>query len=353
MDFIASRGGIAIIALLLLTVSTGCNSTMDTSDASYHSTDVAIRNGDVTIGGTLTTPDRGGSFPAVVLAPGGGKHNRDEEFAGHKPFLVLADALARSGYAVLRADDRGVGATTGDKDNATYEDLVSDVLSQISYLRERSDIDSTRIGIIGHSQGGSLAPLVAKTAADKVAFTVLLAGPAQTGCDVLKHQMRVQLQATGTTSADVLAANDNSIQTECDLLRDGNFDEARRNAREANQRLPHTEQANAEDIDKAINQQYAAQATYDPEPALRALEIPILALFGSKDVQVDAATNEPLMRKFLADNPKATVHTFEGVNHLMQSATTGMPDEYARIETTIDPAVLDYLTTWMNRTTRR
>ncbi|MFB8282308.1 alpha/beta hydrolase family protein [Nocardia colli] len=353
MSFIVGRGGFAIVAALLSAVVAGCTATMNTSDEAYHSTDVTIRNDAVTIGGTLTIPDQGGPFPAVVLVPGGGKQNRDEEFAGHKPFLVLADTLTKAGYAVLRTDDRGVGGTTGDKDDATYEDLVSDIVAQISYLRERPDIDRTRIGLLGHSQGGSLAPLVAEKASDKVAFAVLMAGPAQTGCEINKHQMRVQLQATGTTSPDRLAASDDSVQTECDLLRAGNFDEARRNARAANRQLPEAEQARDEDIDKAINAQYAALSTYDPTSALRSLKVPALALFGTKDVQVDAAANEPLMRNLLADNPKATVHTFEGANHLMQQAITGMPDEYATIETTIDPKVLDYLTTWLNRMTRR
>lgn len=353
MGFIAGRGGLAVAAVLLSAVVAGCTSTMNTSEAAYHSTDVTMRNAGVTIGGTLTIPDRGGPFPAVVLVPGGGKQNRDEEFAGHQPFRVLADTLSKAGYAVLRTDDRGVGATTGDKDDATYEDLVSDILSQISYLRGRPDIDRTRIGLLGHSQGGSLAPLVAEKAPDKVAFTVLMAGPAQTGCEVNKHQMRVQLQASGTTSADRLAAGDDSVRTECDLLRAGDFEGARRNARAANQQLPAAEQARDEDIDKAINRQYAAVATYDPTSALRSLRVPTLALFGTKDVQVDAAANDPLMRELLADNPKATVHTFEGANHLMQQAVTGMPDEYATIETTIDPAVLDYLKTWLNRATQR
>lgn len=352
MNQVASRAGLALVAVLLSAVVTACISTVDNSAESYSSTDVTVRNAGVTIGGTLTIPDREGPFPAVVLVPGGGKQNRDEEFARHKPFLVLADTLTKAGYAVLRTDDRGVGATTGDKDDATYEDLVSDILSQISYLSERPDIDRTRIGVLGHSQGGSLAPLVAEKAPDKVAFTVLMAGPAQTGCDLNKHQMRVQLQAAGTVSADRLAASDDSIQTECDLLRAGDFDEARRNARAANQELPEAERANPDDIDKAINRQYAAQVTYDPAPALRALEIPTLALFGTKDVQVNAADNEPLMRKLLAGNPGATVHTFEGANHLMQLAETGMPDEYARIETTIDPTVLDYLKTWLHRATQ-
>lgn len=353
MNSRAVRGVSALVVLLISAVAAGCAQTTNESNDAYHSVDVTIQNSGTTIGGTLTVPDRDGPFPAVVLIPGGGKHNRDEEFAQHKPFAVLADAFTRAGFAVLRTDDRGVGATTGDKSEATYDDLASDVLAQISFLRERPDIDRTRIGLLGHSQGGTLAPLVAQKAPDSVAFAMLMAGPAQTGCEVLAHQMRVQLRAAGTSTTDELAASDAAVRTECDLLREGNFDQARTNARAANQRLPENQRADDTDIDRAINQEYAAQATYDPEPALRALRIPALALFGTKDVQVDAAVNDPLMRGFLAGNPAATVHTFDGANHLMQSAQTGMPDEYVSIATTIDPAVLDYMTAWLNRVVRR
>ncbi|MEU8898691.1 alpha/beta fold hydrolase [Nocardia sp. NPDC048505] len=344
----------SLTAVLLLSGAlAACTPTPEPSAAPYHSTEVTIRNEAVSIGGTLTRPHHGGPFPAVILVPGGGKQNRDEEFAGHKPFRTLADSLTAAGYAVLRTDDRGVGATTGNKDDATYDDLVSDILVQVSYLREQPEIDRSRIGILGHSQGGSLAPLAAAQAPDRIAFTILFAGPAQTGCEILKHQMRVQRQATGPVSAAQLAAADNAQQLECDLLRNGRFDEARQNAREANRHLPPAQQARPEDIDHAIDQAYAAQATYDPEPALRALRIPVLAVFGSKDVQVDAAANAPLMRSFLAAGPAATVHTVEGANHLLQQATTGMPDEYATIPTTIDPAVLDYVKSWLRETTNR
>lgn len=349
----ATKGaGFALAVSLVSAVAVGCATTNSAPSDSYHSTEVSIRNAEITIGGTLTLPDRDGPFPAVVFIPGGGKQTRDEEFAQHKPFLVLADTLTKAGYAVLRTDDRGVGATSGDKSEASYDDLASDVLAQLAYLRDRPDIDAARIGVLGHSQGGSLAPLVAQRAPDEVAFVVLMAGPAQTGCEVLQHQMRVQLRATGADSDDALAASDESIRTECDLLASGDFDQARQNARAANEQLPEEERAPAEEIDKAINREYASQSTYDPEPALRSLRIPTLALFGSKDVQVDAAVNDPLMRTFLADNPKATVRTVEGANHLMQSADTGMPDEYVRIATTIDPAVLDDITTWLNDSTR-
>lgn len=276
-------GALAFMTALPLAVSTGCATTPHTADHSsspsaaadrqYRAADVLIEHDDIAIGGTLTVPEGDGPFPAVILVPGGGKQNRDEKFGEYKPFSLLADALTKEGYAVLRTDDRGIGKTTGDKDEATYDDLVTDVVSQISYLGSRSDIDRTRVGLLGHSQGGSLAPLVAEKVPDQVAFTVLLAGPAQTGCEVLQHQMRVQLQAMGTTSAESLAASDRAVQTECELLRSGNFEQARRNARETDRLLPQSQQAAPVDIDNAIDAQYAAQATHDPSSALASADM--------------------------------------------------------------------------------
>jgi pimeloyl-ACP methyl ester carboxylesterase len=294
----------------------------------YRSEDVSFEAGDVTIAGTLTTPEGEGPFPAVVLLTGAGAQDRDEQGFAHKPFLVLADTLTRSGYAVLRTDDRGVGGTTGSDDDATYDDLVADALAMTDFLRERPGIDAERIGLMGHSQGGYLAPLAASRAPDKVAFVVLMAGPAQTGCEVLKYQARAQLELQQQGTPDKLKESDAAQQRLCDLMAAGDLDAARA-------------------LDPTVTPTMAAQTTYDPEPALRALQVPALAFFGSKDIQVPPSLNEPLMSRFLEGNADATVHVFEGANHLMQPATSGTPDEYAQITTTIDPDVLTYVTTWL------
>lgn len=294
----------------------------------YRSEDVSFEAGDVTIAGTLTMPEGDGPFPAVVLLTGAGAQDRDEQGFAHKPFLVLADALTRSGYAVLRTDDRGVGGTTGSDDDATYDDLVADALAMTDFLRERPEIAADRIGLLGHSQGGYLAPLAASRAPEKVAFTVLMAGPAQTGCEVLKYQARAQLELQQQGTPDKLEESDAANQRLCDLMAAGDLDGARA-------------------LDPTVTPTMAAQTTYDPEPALRALRVPTLAFFGSKDIQVPPSLNEPLMRRFLSDSPDATVHVFAGANHLMQPADSGTPDEYAQITTTIDPDVLAYVTTWL------
>lgn len=294
----------------------------------YRSQDVSFEAGDVTIAGTLTLPEGEGPFPAVVLLTGAGAQDRDEQGFAHKPFLVLADALTRSGYAVLRTDDRGVGGTTGSDDDATYDDLVADALAMTDFLRERPEIAADRIGLLGHSQGGYLAPLAASRAPEKVAFTVLMAGPAQTGCEVLKYQARAQLELQQQGTPAKLRDSDAANQRLCDLMAAGDLDGARA-------------------LDPTVTPTMAAQTTYDPEPALRALRVPTLAFFGSKDIQVPPSLNEPLMRRFLQDDPDATVHVFDGANHLMQPAQSGTPDEYAQLTTTIDPDVLAYVTTWL------
>ncbi|KAB2808760.1 alpha/beta fold hydrolase [Pimelobacter simplex] len=298
----------------------------------YRSEDVSFEAGEVTIAGTLTLPEGEGEgegpYPAVVLLTGAGAQDRDEQGFAHKPFLVLADALTRSGYAVLRTDDRGVGGTAGSDDDATYDDLVADALAMTDFLRERPEIDPERIGLMGHSQGGYLAPLAASRAPEKVAFTVLMAGPAQTGCEVLKYQARAQLELQGQSTPAKLRESDEANQRLCDLLAAGDLDGARA-------------------LEPTVTPTMAAQTTYDPEPALRALKVPSLAFFGSKDVQVPPSLNEPLMRRFLQENADATVHVFPGANHLMQPAQSGTPDEYAQLTTTIDPDVLAYVTTWL------
>ncbi|MDQ6524165.1 alpha/beta fold hydrolase [Nocardioides sp. LHD-245] len=298
----------------------------------YRVEGVTFDAGDVTIAGTLTTPEGAGPFPAVVLLTGAGAQDRDEAGFGHKPFLVLSDALTRAGYAVLRTDDRGVGGTTGSDDDATYEDLTADALAMTDFLRARPEVDAERIGLLGHSQGGYLAPLAAARAPEKVAFVILVAGPAQTGCEVLKYQGRAQLELQQGTP-EQLSASDASTQRLCDLLKAGDLDGARALL--------------GDDGAATLTPTMAAQTNYDPEPALRALRVPTLALFGSKDIQVPPALNAAPMRRFLQGNGDATVHVVDGANHLMQPAGTGTPDEYAQITTTIDPGVLGYLTTWL------
>lgn len=313
----------------------------------YRSEDVAYRNGDINIAGTLTAPEGEGPFPAVLLITGSGAQDRNEELRTHRPFLVLADTLTRAGYAVLRTDDRGVGGTGGQNAQATYEDMVTDVEAGVGFLGDRDDIDTERVGLLGHSEGGYLAPVVAAKPDSGVAFTMLMSGPAVSGGDVLIEQNRMLYESAGASPEEV--DRQTAFTTEfVALVRSGDLAAADELSRKHNESLPPEQRAPDGQLADMLTPSMVSLINYDPAPALSAARVPVLAFFGGKDVQVPATQNEQPMRDLLAGNPDATVRTFDGLNHLMQPANTGLPGEYATIETTIDPGVLDYVTGWLD-----
>jgi len=311
----------------------------------YRAEDVSFASGDITVAGTLTTPEGDGPFPAVVLITGSGAQNRDEELFGHKPFLLIADTLTRAGYAVLRTDDRGVGGTGGDLNVADYDILAGDATAGIGYLRSRPDIDPAKVGLFGHSEGGYLAPLVAARPDSNVAFAILMASPSVPGADVLIEQTRAILTQSGLPAEEIdkeVAAT--TVMAE--LLRAGDIEGAQAAYQRRMADMPE-EMREAAEASSPITPYYASFVAYDPAPALSASNIPVLAFYGDKDLQVLSTQNEPPARELLARNPDATVHVFAGLNHLMQPATTGALDEYHSIETTIDPQVLTFVTEWL------
>ncbi|MGL6234003.1 MAG: alpha/beta hydrolase family protein [Segniliparus sp.] len=314
----------------------------------YRAEEVAYPSGPITIAGTLTEPDSGGPFPAVILVNGSGRNDRNEDVFGHKPFLVLADALTRSGYAVLRVDKRGVGGTGGKLADSDYDDLVDDVGAGLAYLRGRGEIDKDRVGLLGHSEGGYLAPIVAARPQNRVAFVVMMAGPAVPGAEVLKAQDRLSVQsggASGGKDGAELAFLDELLP----LVKAGNRQAVVDFLHKRNQTLPENRTLPDAEIESYASPYFRALVSVDPAAALSALRMPVLAFYGGKDLQVPADQSEPVARRLLADDPDATVHVFPDHNHLMQQADTGRVDEYARIETTIDPVVLDYVTSWLVR----
>ncbi len=308
----------------------------DTEDVSY--------SGGVTIAGTLTTPPGDGPFPAVLLITGSGAQDRDETIAGHKPFLLIADTLTRAGYAVLRVDDRGIGGTGGVLAEAGYDDLAADVAAGLQFLRARPEIKADAVGLLGHSEGGYLAPLVAQTQAQKPDFVVLMAGPAVSGRDVLIEQNKLIMAAAGATpqqTDDQVAF----VTRYADLIIAGDYAGATALAREQVTKAG----GDASLAPDTANENMRALLAYDPAPALSALTVPVLAVYGGRDLQVPPAQSEPVLRSLLAANPDATVQTFPTLNHLMQPATTGSPTEYAAIETTIDPQVLELYVSWLQQ----
>ncbi len=316
----------------------------------YRSRDVTIQvSGGARIAGTLTLPPGPGPFPAVLLINGSGPTDRDETLVGHKPFLVIADALTRRGVAVLRYDKRGVGASTGRSPDLTTADYLADAKAALAWLRLRPEVDPRRVGLLGHSEGAEIAPMIA--AEDpKVAFMVMLAAPAVPGDQLLLAQSRALLQAQGAPPERVAAA----ASANRDI-----YDIAKSDL-PADQALPRIEarlvQAGAPRESVAA---MARQGTspwvrwflrHDPRPALSKVRCPVLALEGSKDLQVVAAQNLPELRAALKGDPDVTVTELPGLNHLFQTAGTGTPKEYGVIEETISPTALAMIVDWVART---
>jgi len=300
----------------------------------------------VHLAGTLTLPEGQGPVPAVLLITGSGAQDRDETVFGHKPFLVLADALSRRGVAVLRVDDRGVGGSTGPMENVTTADFAEDAAGALTWLAARPDIDPARIGLIGHSEGGTIAPLVAgdEAAADP-AFVVLIAGPAVSGGEVLTEQSRRFQTARGIDPAVVeanAALQTRLMQTVAANAADGEATAAAVRALLIGADVP------AAAVEQGVQQTSAAWTrwfvAHDPRPSLAALDVPLLAIYGGKDVQVPADQNATALREAL---PAAEIVVLPDLNHLMQTAGTGLPDEYAQIEETIDPEALRIIVDWV------
>jgi hypothetical protein len=299
------------------------------------------------LAGTLTIPPGKGPFPAVLLISGSGPNDRDETVFGHKPFLVLSDYLTRKGIVVLRADKRGIGKSTGDLAHATTADFATDAEAGVQYLKTRAEADPRRIGLIGHSEGGTVAPMVA--AGDPgVRFIVLMAGPGVPGDQIIVEQGRLIEEAAGATKEK--AAQDADKQRELFALvekeKDGAILDKELRANLAG-RVPDAQ------IDMAIQQVTSPwmryTLTYDPATALRKVACPVLALNGEKDLQVSAAQNLPAIKKALEEggNKQIEIDELPGLNHLFQTAKTGSPTEYAQIEETISPVALDKVASWI------
>ena len=326
----------------------------------YSSADVTFQNGDVTLAGTLTIPAGDGPFPAVVLLTGSGPQDRNEEVFDHRPFLVIADYLSRRGIAVLRYDDRGVGGSSGDIVNYTSADFAQDALAAVALLNDDDRIDATRIGLLGHSEGAMIAPMTAAES-DRVAFIVLLAAPGVPAPELLAVQTERIMRAEGsdeeTIEKGVALNRELTALLASDASREAIREGARDVIRRQNDLMPPEQRPPPDALDKMIESNLNSIMTrwfrffmrYDPRDALRQVTVPVLALFGTLDTQVDAAQNRPALEAALADagNEDVTVRTMEGLNHMFQHATTGAVSEYGDIDETISPEVLEIIHGWI------
>ena len=323
----------------------------------YRTEEVTVNSAPgVKLAGTLTLPQGKGPFAAVVMITGSGAQDRDEAILGHKPFAVIADRLTRDGIAVLRVDDRGFAKSTGDFASATDDDFAVDAAANVAYLRGRADIDPARIGLIGHSEGGLVAPKVA--ARDpKLAFIVLMAGPGVKLSEVMRAQRAALAPAMGV-NPERIRQTQAMLDHVGDALR-GARDEADAKARalavikaEGGDLVPTPAQAEA--LATQLSSGWMRDLLdYDPAPTLAKVKCPILALNGSKDGQVLPEQNLPAIRKATSGNPDVAIVELPNLNHLIQTAKTGAVGEYADIEETVAPIALDTMSAWISKHTAR
>jgi Dipeptidyl aminopeptidases/acylaminoacyl-peptidases len=328
----------------------------------YRVEEVKLKNGEISLAGTLTLPEGKGPFPAVVMITGSGTQNRDEEVFGFKVFGVIADHLTRKGIAVLRCDDRGLGSPQAAMD-ATSRDFALDAAAQARYLLTRDEIARDRIGLFGHSEGAIIAPL-----ADQIRpcdFMVLMAGTAVNGREVLLEQIALIARADGAEEAEIAAAVASQKRAYVLLERpDGEKEIEKMIAGQVRDSLakmtPEQRQAVA-DPEAYVRSATAAQIAalrspwfrhfldFDPAPALEMVKCPVLALFGERDTQVSPKQNMPAMEKAFrkGGNRDVTFKVFPEANHLFQKAVTGSPSEYASLEKAFVPGFLDTISSWI------
>jgi len=317
----------------------------------------------IKLAGTLTLPSKECPFPVVLLITGSGPQDRNETIYNHRPFLVLADYLTRQGVAVLRADDRGVGKSTGDFSQATSEDFASDVLAGIEYLKTRKEINPKQIGLIGHSEGGLIAPMVAVKSPD-VAFIVLMAGTGLTGEEILYLQGALIAKAMEASEEDIAKNRrfNEKIFSVIKEEKDKKIAEERLHQMfmEDWEKISEEEKNRIGDIGdpeeylKAQLQSLLSPwlkffLTYDPKPTLMKVKCPVLAINGEKDLQVPPRENLTVIEEALKSggNQDYTIKELPDLNHLFQTAQTGLPSEYAKIEETISPIALKIITDWI------
>ena len=328
----------------------------------YMASDVTFPGGasGMNLAGTLTVPPGDGPFPAAVLIAGSGPNDRDETILRHKLFLVLADSLTRRGVAVLRYDKRGIGKSTGSYALATSRDFADDAQAAFTYLKAQLHVNPGKVGLIGHSEGGIIAPMVAAKSPD-VAFLVLLAGTGFPGEQIIAEQAALISHAEGASDADV--AKSQVLEKKLLAVAAHETDPAAAKTRIAsllNQTLTALTPAQRKkigDTHPLLQAQSAALAspwfhyflTYDPAPTLKQVHCPVLALDGSLDLQVPPAENLAAISTALKAGGNTDVTTTElpGLNHLFQTATTGSPSEYGTIEETLAPVVLTTVGDWI------
>jgi pimeloyl-ACP methyl ester carboxylesterase len=332
------------------------------SEGTPREEELTFRSGTVTIAGTLSIPPGKGPFPAVVLLSGSGPQDRDSDLGGFKPFKMIADEFSRHGIAVLRCDDRGVGGSSGSIAESTTEELAGDALAAVQVLRERGDMEQSRIGLIGHSEGAIVAAIAAAKSAD-VSFIVWMAGSAVPGADILQMQAAAMPRAAGAPPdvVDDIVRKHGAFLT---ALKEGASDEevialgrALFAAQVAAMPEAQRQAMGPAAIDRLLTENLPKMRSpwmrffvdFDPSDALRKVRCPVFAAFGGRDLQVPQATNRARLERALAEgrNQSVTIRLYPEANHLFMPAVTGQPAEYGTLPKVFVASLLPDMIAWI------
>jgi pimeloyl-ACP methyl ester carboxylesterase len=334
----------------------------------YNSEEVTFENksAGIKLAGTFTFPKEGTDFPTVVLITGSGPQDRNETVFGHKPFLVISDYLTRNGIAVLRYDDRGVGGSTGDFGKATSLDFAGDVEAAVDYLKTKKEVNKKEIGLIGHSEGGLIAPIVAVKDKD-IAFIVLLAGPGLPGNELLPLQSELIMKAEGDKPENIEKVV--NLNQKIFSLVNSEKDTAvfhqklKELLKKSYDSLSEEEKKEIPDLKAYTEQQFKTLTSpwfrfflsYDPRPVLEKVKCPVLALNGGNDLQVPAKVDLSEIEKELnkGGNKDFKIVELPGLNHLFQPSETGKISEYAKIEETFSPNALKIIGDWIKKVVKK
>lgn len=320
----------------------------------YYSEHVVFKNevDHIALAGTFTYPKQGSNFPAVILISGSGPQDRNSEIMNHKPFLVMSDYLTNNGIAVLRVDDRGTNESEGNHNKTGLDGFVRDTESALRYLKTRKEVDVSKLGLIGHSLGGLIAPIIASESND-VSFIVLLAGPGIRGDQLMLLQKEKIERKMGVSEVEIVMSQNYMKEAYNIILEsNGNKEELEDNlekyfTKAFGAMLPENE---ISALSKQLTIPWLIDfIRFDPKTSLSKTTCSVLALNGSNDLQVPAKENLSAIAEILKENGNSDVETFEieGLNHLFQESETGLPNEYGTIEETFSPKVLKLMTDWI------
>lgn len=335
----------------------------------YRSEDVEYTNKDrsISYGATITIPQGKGPFPAALLLTGSGAQNRDEEMMGHKPFAVIADHLTKNGFIVLRVDDRGVGKTTGNAATATTKDFADDANTSLAYLLARPEVDKKKTGLIGHSEGGMIAQLVAAARSD-LRFVIMLAAPGEPTMKVMHDQNEAMLRKAGMSKeyvdaylglyknilTTILATDSASAKEKVTPVVNEWVKATPKNIVRATTGITNDSTRNnfVNTFTGQLNQPWFRYfLSYEPAPYIQKIKAPVLALNGSKDIQVIAATNLPAIEAALKKGKSKSyeIQELPGLNHLFQECKLCTVNEYSQLQQTFSPVALQVMTAWLKK----